>query len=702
MAVICSECDPNERNIRSVDLTITPLLVQLTLLMKMTTAYLQHNNQGDLHRESLMACFMSILQNGAPARVKEMAMDIVDEAYNESMPVAREKVPGSVLPPLAACDYRTAEGQRRKRKRKGQTYIDIPKPSEKQTIAMFIANARRCEQMHSKAPLPKFGRECDRVVKDLMAKNIQSLDITIDMIPDQMGAIDTSSSLAASLTSKDTVGLKRKTMAALDSEDEDERVDSVNPKRGSSSLPTSNTNGTVDLKRKTMATLDSEDEDEPDDTHNNPRRELPQLDTVHPRRESPQSKPVSGTINAPSSSPFAKPSKSNTRKRIVAMLDSDDEDEDETVETVPPKRRPPRYKTTSQPTLSQRAIPIAAATTTQRTDKLVLQDWKPEANQESHEAETDNDTQDEPFSGSSSDSESGSESEECEGEERETQNKTSPLDTPLHLMEGATTNSMPAVPSPPSTIQLPALNLLSSEQNDDTNFDDVEFLRVAMGSSVPLDPLPSEMITRGQQQVQYQGKTIIGPVTQEIGRRGKCLVRLLREVGDLCEVVPHAEMTISTNGEFTFSVNTDIRQLYSLCTVPIEWTKLKECDKIIRTLFMVAGLQALDPQLSRFVIAEDYKMAWYPPLVGPFELQDHPLEVLHWEPRIASRLRAAVRADASFGRWVRDVTEKRQLVETIVREAGLHTGEGNGAIDLHYFACFFDHLKRVLPWIENQ
>ena len=37
VAVSCSECDPNERNIISVDLAITPLLVQLILLMKVTT-----------------------------------------------------------------------------------------------------------------------------------------------------------------------------------------------------------------------------------------------------------------------------------------------------------------------------------------------------------------------------------------------------------------------------------------------------------------------------------------------------------------------------------------------------------------------------------------------------------------------------------------------------------------------------------------
>ena len=95
-------------------------------------------------------------------------MDIVNKSYNTNMPVAKEKRPGTVIRPLAAYDNCTAEGQKTKHKRKGQMCVDIPKPSEKQTIAIFIANARRCEELQCKAPLPKFGRECKRVIKDLM------------------------------------------------------------------------------------------------------------------------------------------------------------------------------------------------------------------------------------------------------------------------------------------------------------------------------------------------------------------------------------------------------------------------------------------------------------------------------------------------------------------------------------------------------
>ena len=188
-------------SIRSVHLTVTPLLVQLILLIKMRTAYLQRNNQRDLHRESLMSL---ILQNGAQPRIKEEVMDIVNKSYNTNMPVPKEKRPGTVLRPLAAYDNRTTEGQKTKHKRKGQMCVDIPKPSEKQTIAIFNANARQCEELHCKAPLPKFGSERKRVIKDLMERKIQRPDVTIEMIPSQMGAIDksASSSLPASSTTQ--------------------------------------------------------------------------------------------------------------------------------------------------------------------------------------------------------------------------------------------------------------------------------------------------------------------------------------------------------------------------------------------------------------------------------------------------------------------------------------------------------------------
>ena len=140
---------------------------------------------------------------------------------------------------------------------------------------------------------------------------------------------------------------------------------------------------------------------------------------------------------------------------------------------------------------------------------------------------------------------------------------------------------------------------------------------------------------------------------------------LLREVGLLCKVVPHVEMTLSANGELTFFVNTDITQLYSLCTVPIKWTRLKESNKNIHTLFMEAGQQALNPQLSRFVICKDNEMAW--------------------------------QADDLFGCWVKAMTEKRQLVETIVWELVSTLGREKG--DRPSLLCwfFFYYFKKMLP-----
>ena len=111
---------------------------------------------------------------------------------------------------------------------------------------------------------------------------------------------------------------------------------------------------------------------------------------------------------------------------------------------------------------------------------------------------------------------------------RTTQKHNLLLNMPPNLMKSTHNTTVP-----PSTIQLPVLDLSSGEQNDDTNFANVKCFQVPTGNSTPLDPLSSEMITQGQQQVQYQEETTIRPVTQEIERRGKYLVHLLREVEDV-------------------------------------------------------------------------------------------------------------------------------------------------------------------------
>ena len=119
--------------------------------------------------------------------------------------------------------------------------------------------------------------------------------------------------------------------------------------------------------------------------------------------------------------------------------------------------------------------------------------------------------------------------------------------------------------------------------------------------------------------------------------------------------------------QFPFFVNTDITQLYSLCTVPIKWTKLKECNKIIHPLYMEAGQQALNSQLSRFVIARDYKMAW--------------------------------QTNDLFGRWVRDIRNRRiWLKQSCGRLAStLERGKGDRPSLLCSFFFSFPISGKVLP-----
>jgi len=60
---------------------------------------------------------------------------------------------------------------------------------------------------------------------------------------------------------------------------------------------------------------------------------------------------------------------------------------------------------------------------------------------------------------------------------------------------------------------------------------------------------PSELITRGQA-VQGTGMVTVGPMNFDMAVRGKCLAQLLKEVGELTEVVPAVEVASTKNAEF--------------------------------------------------------------------------------------------------------------------------------------------------------
>ena len=125
----------------SLFLSMTPNLGQIMLMLKMMYAYLDNNNNGDLHRELLLACLLCVMKN-CMRKMNSLKLDVLNEDYEENMKEIQRMHPGTVRPPLIACDYRTSTGQR---KREKGDRMKISFPSEKQTIKTFVANLRHCK-----------------------------------------------------------------------------------------------------------------------------------------------------------------------------------------------------------------------------------------------------------------------------------------------------------------------------------------------------------------------------------------------------------------------------------------------------------------------------------------------------------------------------------------------------------------------------
>ena len=122
-------------------LSMTPNLGQIMLMLKMMYAYLDNNDNGDLHRELLLACLLCVMMN-CMRKMNSLKLDVLNEAYEENMTEIQRMHPGTVRPPLMACDYPTSVGQRKKEK---GDRMKISFPSEKQTIKTFVANLCHCK-----------------------------------------------------------------------------------------------------------------------------------------------------------------------------------------------------------------------------------------------------------------------------------------------------------------------------------------------------------------------------------------------------------------------------------------------------------------------------------------------------------------------------------------------------------------------------
>ena len=80
----------------------------------MTYTYLENNN-GELHLEPLLACLLCVMKSGV-RKMNTSNLHVPNEDYEENMKQIQRMQPGTVRPPLIACDYRTSAGQRKKEK----------------------------------------------------------------------------------------------------------------------------------------------------------------------------------------------------------------------------------------------------------------------------------------------------------------------------------------------------------------------------------------------------------------------------------------------------------------------------------------------------------------------------------------------------------------------------------------------------------
>ena len=112
-------------------------------------------------------------------KMNSLKLDLLNEDYEENMKQIQRMHPGTVRPPLIACDYRTSAGRR---KREKGDRMKISFPSEKQTIKTFVANLCRCKGLHSKRSESHLKDVCDEVVETLSKFEIKSFDLFMSSV----------------------------------------------------------------------------------------------------------------------------------------------------------------------------------------------------------------------------------------------------------------------------------------------------------------------------------------------------------------------------------------------------------------------------------------------------------------------------------------------------------------------------------------
>ena len=582
-------------------------------------------------------------------------------------------------------------------------------PSEKQTIKTFVANLRRCEGLHSKRPESHFEDACDEVVETLSRSKFENFDIVMSSVPKQMAQMTSLPSPSREPSIPGNVRTKRKRI--IDSDDDGDDIIEVTPTRELAREPKV-------PKTKRRRDIDSDDDIETESV----ALSQPRMEQIIRRPVTIAVAAVAGArkeqIVLESKKPAESPSASGHED---AQNDDGDDNDDDDDDDDDDNDDDDDYKSDQDGSESDDDSGGEEGEKRRYSSPLNTPMTDTSAIQLANSNET--------------------------GTKTSTSETTRPVAPPLTIQltvdqcdvaldaatisqtveqvvakEGPMASSMietntPMFPVPPLTLRStqsadhPVVgnsvsDLFNGELCNNTNLDDDDYGVTNTAKSLylgsPQGPIASELISSGQS-VQGPGTITVGPMNYDTAMRGKCLVRLLREVGELTEVVPEVDVVSTSNGEFAFKIYTDLNKLYTLGTYPFDWIQLKNCAQIGRTIFMVAALQSLDSSdLSKFEISADNKLAWFPPTKGRLETESHPLEVLQSSSLLGHQLRKTVRQDENFGAWAKAIAEKkRPLVESIVRWCDLATRDLGKTIDLDYFGRFFQKLSNALPWIDQ-
>ena len=219
------------------------------------------------------------------------------------------------------------------------------------------------------------------------------------------------------------------------------------------------------------------------------------------------------------------------------------------------------------------------------------------------------------------------------------------------------------------------------------------------GARGPIGIMHSEKLLNGKR-VTEEGKTTIGVASFDSAIQGICMVKILREVADLRDVVPETNMRHTANGEFALEVRTNNEMLYCLDTFPQKWTVLKHSSKVAHLIFMCGALQTLnDTDWSQFQIDDEQSLTWFPPVTDHrFKAFQHPLNMMK-SLDMRYKMVELVKSDGGFASWLERIVASRMEIHKKVKEMSRELHDKKNGIDVDFMGRFFNQLVESLPWL---